>query len=278
MNIKLKLLIGTTYLICFSTLIFIIFSNFDFKDLFDINFFKNNQQIFNDLKLKNIFLLLFLFSIFSIIWILLLGFGSPIILFAGFVFGQWLGTVVTVISFTIGATLLYSLVNLFFKDFIKNRFSVKIEKFINLFNKNDFLYFTLFRFTGGGMPFAIQNVLPVIFDMTIKKYFFSTLLGIVPGIFIINSLGAGVGNFIGKISHKRFASKEGIENFSEKHNKFTDNFQDYKPLLFIGNTTLHTNKQVSAECETYRLTLLAHFFDPSPKYGVGGLLRLLRNR
>ena len=198
MNIKLKLLIGTTYLICFSTLIFIIFSNFDFKDLFDINFFKNNQQIFNDLKLKNIFLLLVLFSIFSIIWILLLGFGSPIILFAGFVFGQWLGTVVTVISFTIGATLLYSLVNLFFKDFIKNRFSVKIGKFINLFNKNDFLYFTLFRFTGGGMPFAIQNILPVIFNMKIKKYFFSTLLGIIPGIFILASIGSGVGNFINK--------------------------------------------------------------------------------
>jgi len=34
--------------------------------------------------------------------------------------------------------------------------------------------------------------------MKIKQYFFSTLLGIVPGIFIINSLGAGVGNFIDK--------------------------------------------------------------------------------
>ena len=56
----------------------------------------------------------------------------------------------------------------------------------------------LFRFTGGGMPFAVQNVLPVIFDMQIKNYFFSTLLGIMPGIFIINSLGAGVGNFIKK--------------------------------------------------------------------------------
>ena len=54
----------------------------------------------------------------------------------------------------------------------------------------------LFRFTGGGLPFAVQNVLPVIFNMKIKKYFFSTLLGLMPGIFIINSLGAGLGNFI----------------------------------------------------------------------------------
>tara|TARA_B100000780_G_scaffold273030_1_gene236044 strand:+ start:22 stop:747 length:726 start_codon:yes stop_codon:yes gene_type:complete len=198
MNLKLKLLIGTVYLICFSALMFVIFSNFDFKDLSDINFFKNNQELLNDFKSKNTFLVLVLFSIFSIIWILLLGFGSPLALFAGFVFGKWLGTLITVVSLTIGATLLYCLANFFFKDFIKKKFSAKIEKFVNLFNKNNFLYFTLFRFTGGGMPFAIQNILPVIFDMKIKKYFFSTLLGIVPGIFVITSLGAGLGNFINR--------------------------------------------------------------------------------
>jgi uncharacterized membrane protein YdjX (TVP38/TMEM64 family) len=198
MNLKLKLLIGTVYLICFSALMFVIFSNFDFKDLSDINFFKNNQELLNDLKSKNTFLVLVLFSIFSIIWILLLGFGSPLALFAGFVFGKWLGTLITVVSLTIGATLLYCLANFFFKDFIKKKFSAKIEKFVNLFNKNDILYFTLFRFTGGGMPFAIQNILPVIFDMKIKKYFFSTLLGIVPSMFVITSLGAGLGSFINR--------------------------------------------------------------------------------
>ena len=198
MNLKLKLLLGTTYLICFSALMFIIFSNFDFKDFSDINFFKNNQQLLNDFKSKNIFLLLVLFSIFSIIWILLLGFGTPIALVSGFIFGKWLGTLVSIVSLSVGATLLYCLADFFFKDFIKNKLSKKIEKFISLFNKNDFLYFTLFRFTGGGLPFAAQNVLPVIFNMKIKNYFFSTLIGLVPGIFIINSLGAGLGNFIDK--------------------------------------------------------------------------------
>tara|TARA_B110000967_G_scaffold140131_1_gene143069 strand:- start:2987 stop:3712 length:726 start_codon:yes stop_codon:yes gene_type:complete len=198
MNLKLKLLLGTVYLICFSALMFIIFSIFDFKDLTNVNFYKNNQQFLNDFKLENTFLLLVLFSIFSIIWILLLGFGSPLALFAGFAFGKWLGTIISVVSFSVGATLLYCLANFFFKDFIKKKFSTRIEKFINLFNKNDFLYFTLFRFTGGGMPFAIQNILPVIFNMNVKKYFFSTLIGIIPGIFIITSLGAGVGNFVSR--------------------------------------------------------------------------------
>ena len=198
MNLKLKLLLGTVYLICFSALMFVIFSNFDLKDLSDVNFFKNNQQLLNNLKSESIFLLLILFSIFSIIWILLLGFGTPLSLLAGFIFDKWVGTLISVLSFSIGATLLYFMANFFFRDFLKKKFSKKIEKFVNLFNKNDFLYFMLFRFTGGGMPFAVQNVLPVIFDMKIKKYFFSTLLGIIPGIFIINSLGAGVGNFINK--------------------------------------------------------------------------------
>ena len=198
MNLKLKLLLGTIYLICFSALMFIIFSNFDFKDFSDINFIKNNQQLLNDFKSENILLTSVLFLIFSIIWILLLGFGSPLALFSGFVFGKWFGTLIAVFSFSIGATLLYYLANFFIRDFIKNKFSVKVEKFINLFNKNYFLYFMLFRFTGGGMPFAIQNILPIIFDMKIKKYFFATLLGIVPGTFIVTSLGAGVGNFIGR--------------------------------------------------------------------------------
>ena len=198
MNLKLKLLLGIVYFICFSALMFAIFSNFDLKDLSDVNFFKNNQQLLNNLKSENIFLLLVLFSIFSIIWILLLGFGTPMALLAGFIFDKWVGTLISVLSFSIGATLLYFLANFFFRDFLKKKFSKKIEKFVNLFNKNDFLYFMLFRFTGGGMPFAVQNVLPIIFDMKIKKYFFSTLLGIMPGIFIINSLGAGVGNFINK--------------------------------------------------------------------------------
>ena len=196
MNLKLKLLLGTIYFICFSALMLVIFSNFDFKDLSDVNFIKNNQQLLNTFKLENIFLLLFLFLIFSILWILLLGFGTPLALFAGFVFGKWVGTLISVLSLSIGATLLYCLANFLFKDFIKKKFSIKIKKFINLFNKNDFLYYMLFRFTGGGMPFAIQNILPIIFNMKIKKYFLATLIGIVPGIFIINSIGAGIGSFI----------------------------------------------------------------------------------
>ncbi|MFL2487572.1 MAG: hypothetical protein ACJ0G2_04630 [Gammaproteobacteria bacterium] len=87
-----------------------------------------------------------------------------------------------------------------------------------------------------------------------------------------------ISNFIGKAYHKKFGSKEGLEKFSCRKQKKVDSFRDYQPLLFVGNTTLHTNYPVSSICSSYRLTLLAHFFDPSPKYGVGSFLRFLRNR
>lgn len=85
-------------------------------------------------------------------------------------------------------------------------------------------------------------------------------------------------NFFGKAYHKKYASKAGLEKFATNHQRSTDDFSDYQPLLFVGNTTLHTNKQVSSGCSSYRLTLLAHYFDPSPKYGVGALARWLRAR
>ena len=87
-----------------------------------------------------------------------------------------------------------------------------------------------------------------------------------------------ISNFVGKAYYKKYASKEGLEKFSSRSEQKVDDFRDYQPLLFIGNTTLHTNYPVSMGCASYRLTLLAHFFDPSPKFGIGGLLRLIRNR
>ena len=87
-----------------------------------------------------------------------------------------------------------------------------------------------------------------------------------------------ISNIIGKAYFKRYASKRGLERLSKNHKKKIENFKNYQPLIFFGKTTLHTNYPVSSSCVNYRLTLLAHFFDDSPKYGVGSFLRFLRNR
>ena len=43
----------------------------------------------------------------------------------------------------------------------------------------------------GGIPFAIANLLPIIFNVRFRNYFFGTFFGILPSLFIIASLGHG---------------------------------------------------------------------------------------
>ena len=85
-------------------------------------------------------------------------------------------------------------------------------------------------------------------------------------------------NLLGKALFKLFASESGLRRFSRNNEGFEYNFLDYRPVLFLGTSTFHTNKPVSIQCDSERLTLLAHFFDPSPGYGIGRVLRILRNR
>lgn len=87
-----------------------------------------------------------------------------------------------------------------------------------------------------------------------------------------------VQNIAGKIAYKRYNSKTGFEALANKTNRMTETFRDYRPLLFVGNTTFHGNSPVNSGSKFNRMTILTHFFDPSPKYGVGNLMRLIRKR
>ena len=117
----------------------------------------------------------------------------PLLIFAGFVFGKWWGITIALAATTIGATLLYILVGFFFRETIKNKLAPKFSKLRDFFIKNDILYFTSFRFIGGGgAPYAVQNVLPILFDMPLKNYVIATFIGSMPSMFVTVALGSGI--------------------------------------------------------------------------------------
>ena len=59
--------------------------------------------------------------------------------------------------------------------------------------KNDTIYFMSFRFIGGGgTPYAIQNILPILFDMSVKNYVIATFVGSMPSMFVTVALGSGI--------------------------------------------------------------------------------------
>ena len=191
--LNLKLILGVTYLVIVSIGLYFLFSVVDIKDLMSYEFIRLNKDVILKYKSENFLLLAIIFFIFSIVWVLLLGFALPLLIFSGFVFGKWWGILIVLTATTIGATLLYILVGFFFLDTIKEKLAPKFSKLREFFIKNDTLYFMSFRFIGGGgTPYAVQNVLPILFDMPLKNYIIATFVGSMPSMFVTVALGSGI--------------------------------------------------------------------------------------
>jgi len=193
---KTKIIIGLCYLtlVCFFLLMF--FSKFSIAEITSYDFIKENRSYFQELKNSNLFLISIIFLIFTILWVFpFLGFGSPIALLGGFMFGKWLGTIIVVIGLSVGATFLYMFGNYFLKDLIREKFLNKYENLERRFKKSEFYYLLIYRFIGG-IPWQLSCILPTIFNVKTINFFFASLIGIVPQIFLAVSIGSGLEKII----------------------------------------------------------------------------------
>ena len=197
MSKNLKIFLGISYLLILFAFLYFLLKGIEVNRLNDFSYYKELQSDLDSYISSNILVNLFYFFIFAVIWVSLLGFGLPILIISGILFGQWLGTLISIISISIGALILYSIGSFFFKDLVRAVLEKKFEKYIKLFQKNEFYYFFIYRFVGGlGVPFGLQNLIPVLFNMKKFNYFLSTFLGLVPSLFIMNTIGAGLNSYI----------------------------------------------------------------------------------
>ena len=193
---KIKLFIGLSYLLLLIIFLFLFFSHFSLQDLTSYEFIKKNRIYFLELKNSNLFLLIIVFLLSTILWVFpFLGFGSPVALMGGFILGKWIGTFVVVLGLSIGATFLYVFGNYFLKDLIRDKFLDKYQNLEIKFKKSEFIYLLIYRFIGG-IPWQISCLLPTIFNVKILNFFFATLIGIIPQIFLAVSIGSGIDKFI----------------------------------------------------------------------------------
>ena len=198
-SLNLKIIIGAIYLVIILIGLYFLFSVVDLNDLMSYEFIRLNKDVILKYKSENFLFLGIIFFIFCIVWVLLLGFAMPLLIFSGFVFGKWWGILIVLTSTTIGAALLYILVGFFFRETIKEKLAPKFSKLREFFNRNDIIYFMCFRFVGGGgIPYAVQNVLPILFNMPIKNYIIATFIGSMPSMFVTVSLGSGIEKVIDK--------------------------------------------------------------------------------
>ncbi len=192
---NIKIILGISYILIISIFLWFFFKNFSIQDFTSYELIKANRDTLEEIKNNNVILSSILFLIGTVVWVLLLGFGTPIFLVGGFIFGKWLGTFLVIFGLSLGATILYIFANFFFKDIIREKFS---NRFINLtdkFKKNEFIFFLIYRFIGG-IPFFISNILPTLFNIKIKNFFFGSIIGMAPQLFIGASLGSGLNKLL----------------------------------------------------------------------------------
>ena len=127
---KIKIFIGLSYLLIICVFLYFFFSKFSLSEITSYDFLRDNQSYFFELKKSNLFLISIIFLALTILWVFpFLGFGSPVALMGGFIFGKWIGTFIVVLGLSIGATLLYIFGNYFLKQLIREKF---LNKFQNL--------------------------------------------------------------------------------------------------------------------------------------------------
>ena len=189
---KIKLFIGLFYITILGLFLYYLFSKFSLQQLTSYEFIKDNIEYFSKIKKSNLLLLSLSFLLFTILWVFpFLGFGSPVALLGGFILGKWLGLIIVVLGLSIGATFLYIFGNFFLKDFVREKF---LNKFVNLeqkFKKSEFFYLLIYRIVGG-IPWQLSCILPTLFNVKIVNFFFATLIGIIPQVFLVASIGNGL--------------------------------------------------------------------------------------
>ena len=197
---KIKIFVGLSYLVLLIVFLYLFFSHFSFQEITSYEFIKKNSSYFVELKKSNLFLVILVFFLLTILWVFpFLGFGSPVALMGGFILGKWIGTFVVVLGLSIGGTFLYIFGNYFLKDLIREKFLNKYQNLEIKFKKSEFFYLLVYRFIGG-IPWVISCLLPTIFNVRAINFFFATLIGIIPQIFLAVSIGSGIEKLIDKNS------------------------------------------------------------------------------
>ncbi len=155
---------------------------------------RENREFLTSYVAMNLLLAIVIFGGAYIATVALsLPFGTFLTLTGGFLFGQWLGTVVVVACATSGATVLFVIAKTALGDSLRARAGAWMHKLEEGFNANAFSYLLTLRLVPL-FPFVVINLVPALLGMRLGHYVTATLLGIIPGTFVYVSVGAGLGS------------------------------------------------------------------------------------
>lgn len=113
----------------------------------------------------------------------------------GFLFGAWVGTLTTVISATIGATLIFLIARSSLGAPLLAKAGPKLNRMKDGFSKDAMNYLLFLRLVPL-FPFWLVNLAPAFLGVRLKTYMIGTFIGIIPGTFAFSYAGTALDSII----------------------------------------------------------------------------------
>lgn len=121
--------------------------------------------------------------------------GAVMTITGGFLFGIWIGTALTVVGATIGATAVFLAARTGLGDPLRARAGPALRKMEAGFQENAMSYLLFLRLIPL-FPFWLVNLVPAFLGVKLRTYVIGTFFGIAPGSFVYASVGNGLGTIL----------------------------------------------------------------------------------
>ena len=171
------------------SLLLISLSVLEFQEV--LKYMKINNELIKEFINHNQFIsIIIAFCLLVLITIFLLP-TFPYCIILGLYFNLYTSFLIILFGHLIGSITVFLYIKYLFKLFMIKKFKVIYEKFKYEFDRESIRYLLFLRLMAG-VPFSLQNILPAIFNVSLKKFFICTLMGLAPWAFIFAYTGKGV--------------------------------------------------------------------------------------
>ena len=165
------------------------------RDYLSYETLRNNHESLVNFKNENYWVTVIIFIISYITLVTFALPGSPIAsLTGGFLFGLAFGTFLNVTAAATGATLIFLAAKNGFGNKLTQRIDASegsIRKIRDGIKRDEISYLFLIRLIPI-IPFAVANLVPALFGVSLRNFFFTTYVGIIPGGLVFTWLGSGL--------------------------------------------------------------------------------------
>ena len=135
--------------------------------------------------------------VFMAVYIVTVAFSLPgatvLTIVGGFLFGSAWGTVLVIISATLGATIVFSIAKTTLSDVLRAKAGAWLLRLEAGFRQHALSYLLVLRLVPI-FPFFIINLVPAFLEVSLSTFILGTFLGIIPGSFVYATVGAGLGS------------------------------------------------------------------------------------